>query len=90
MRLEDFFRKAPASSIQHDPRGKKVVLHNLETKRKDCDAFRPAEKNHLNSIIAGDIASDNLGLNLLLDKMIRNKTFEIIECSGFRMIYHYS
>jgi len=49
-------------------------------------AVKEAEKHHLNIVLAGHISSDNLGLNLLFDKL-ENKTFEkfeFIECSGFR------
>ena len=37
-------------------------------------------------IIAGHIASDSLGLNLLLDKLQRRQRFDILECSGFKRI----
>jgi hypothetical protein len=48
-------------------------------------AAKEAEKHHLNVILAGHISSDNLGLNLLFDKL-ENKAskLEFIECSGFR------
>jgi hypothetical protein len=45
-----------------------------------------AEKHHINVILAGHISSDNLGMNLLFDKL-ENKVFtefKFIECSGFR------
>lgn len=45
-----------------------------------------AEKYHINVILAGHISSDNLGMNLLFDKL-ENKIlteFKFIECSGFR------
>ncbi len=57
-----------------------VAMHLSEDHRKE------AEKNHLNVIIAGHIASDNLGLNLLLDSIIEGKELNILECSGFRRI----
>jgi putative NIF3 family GTP cyclohydrolase 1 type 2 len=40
-----------------------------------------AEKNHINVVIAGHIASDSLGMNMLLDG-IENKGVEIVPCSG--------
>jgi putative NIF3 family GTP cyclohydrolase 1 type 2 len=55
-----------------------VAMHLSEEHRKE------AEKNHLNVIIAGHISSDNLGLNLLLDKITRGDSIEIVECSGFK------
>lgn len=57
-----------------------VAMHLSEEHRKE------AEKNHINVIIAGHIASDNLGLNLLLDNITKDEQIEILECSGFRRI----
>ncbi len=45
--------------------------------------IKEAEKNSINVIIAGHIASDNVGLNLILDKITENEEIEIIPCSGF-------
>jgi len=55
-----------------------VAMHISEEHRKE------AEKNHLNVIVAGHISSDNLGLNLLIDETLKDDSFEILECSGFR------
>ena len=52
----------------------------------DEDRIKRARKEHLNIVIAGHIASDNLGLNLLLDKMQKRAPIEVIECSGFRRV----
>lgn len=57
-----------------------VAMHLGEDHRKE------AEKNHVNVVIAGHIASDNLGLNLLLDKVTGNEDIKVLECSGFRRI----
>ncbi|MDR1941995.1 MAG: hypothetical protein LBQ47_06690 [Endomicrobium sp.] len=48
-------------------------------------AVKEAEKYHINIVIAGHISSDNLGLNLLFDKL-ENKLgkLDFIEASGFR------
>lgn len=48
--------------------------------------FLKAKPEHLNVIIAGHIASDTLGLNLLLDKIERHQKLDIIGCSGFKRI----
>lgn len=45
--------------------------------------FKSAKDEHINIVIAGHIASDTLGLNLLLDKLERMGRFKIIPCSGF-------
>jgi putative NIF3 family GTP cyclohydrolase 1 type 2 len=57
-----------------------VGMHMSEEHRKE------AEKCHLNVVIAGHIASDNLGINLLLDKAFSGQKINIIECSGFRRV----
>jgi len=54
-----------------------VAMHLSEEHRKE------AEKNHLNVVIAGHISSDNLGVNLLLDKVLAGSGIEVLECSGF-------
>ncbi|MGD1075933.1 MAG: NGG1p interacting factor NIF3, partial [Thermodesulfovibrionales bacterium] len=48
--------------------------------------WKEAEKNHLNVVIAGHISSDNLGLNLLFDELMRDTDppLDIHACSGFR------
>lgn len=45
--------------------------------------FSRAKPEHINVIIAGHIASDNLGLNLILDKIESQEKLEITCCSGF-------
>ncbi len=48
------------------------------------DHFLKIKSEHLKVVIAGHMASDNLGMNLLLDKLEKKSRIEIIECSGFR------
>ncbi|HCJ66276.1 MAG TPA: NGG1p interacting factor NIF3 [Elusimicrobia bacterium] len=56
-----------------------VAMHLSE------EHYKNAEKYHLNVIIAGHIPSDNLGLNLILDKVEKKfGKLEIIPCSGFQ------
>lgn len=57
-----------------------VGMHISEEHRKE------AEKNHINVVIAGHISSDNLGMNLLIDGVIKDDDIKIVECSGFRRI----
>jgi len=52
-----------------------VAMHMSEEHLKN------AEKAHVNVIIAGHIASDSIGMNLLLDELAKKK-IEIIPCSG--------
>lgn len=56
-----------------------VAMHLSE------EHYKNAEKYYLNVIIAGHIPSDNLGLNLVLDKVEKKfGKLEIIPCSGFQ------
>ena len=49
--------------------------------------LKNVKQNNLNIVVAGHIASDTLGLNLLLDKVIKKEpSFKIVACSGFRRI----
>ncbi len=52
-----------------------VGMHMSEEHRKE------AEKHHINVVIAGHIASDSLGMNILLDNL-ETKGIEIIPASG--------
>jgi putative NIF3 family GTP cyclohydrolase 1 type 2 len=54
-----------------------VAMHLSE------EHFKQAKAEFLNVIIAGHIASDTLGLNLLLDSLVKKGNMEIIPCSGF-------
>jgi len=48
--------------------------------------YKVAKSEFLNYVIAGHIASDNLGLNLLLDAVDPRGSLNCIECSGFRRV----
>ena len=45
--------------------------------------FKSASAEFMNVVIAGHIASDNLGLNLMIDSLTNKEDFNIIPCSGF-------
>lgn len=67
---EDAFAKLAIAGV-----GTIIGMHIGEKHRKE------AEKNHINVVIAGHMASDSLGVNLLLDTA-EQKGIEIIPCSG--------
>lgn len=67
---EDAYAKLSAAGL-----GTLIVMHIGEKHRKE------AEKNHVNVIIAGHMASDSLGLNLFLDEIVR-RGVEVIPCAG--------
>ncbi len=48
--------------------------------------YKQAEKNHINVVIAGHIASDSLGMNLLLDELMQQEKMEVTCCSGFQRV----
>lgn len=56
-----------------------VCMHLSEEHLKE------AEKNHINVVIAGHIASDTIGLNLVLDRVIEGD-MAITCCSGFTRV----
>lgn len=70
-------KEAPERLVQAGI-GTVIGMHMGEELRKK------AEKNLLNVIIAGHIASDNIGLNLFLDNL--SMEGKINSCSGFRRV----
>ncbi|MFQ5721205.1 MAG: NGG1p interacting factor NIF3 [Candidatus Aminicenantales bacterium] len=50
------------------------------------DHLEKAKKANLNVVIAGHIASDSLGLNLLFDKLEKEEKLEFVSVSGFERI----
>lgn len=50
--------------------------------------YQEAKKEHINVIVAGHMASDTLGLNLLFDEIEKKEKLKIIPCSGFRRYKH--
>jgi hypothetical protein len=48
--------------------------------------FQRIKAEHISVVNAGHIASDNLGMNLILDRLEKKGKFEIIACSGFRRV----
>ncbi|MFZ5631849.1 MAG: NGG1p interacting factor NIF3 [Bacillota bacterium] len=67
---EDAYGKLSQAGV-----GTLVVMHMGEKHRKE------AEKNHINVIIAGHMASDSMGMNLFLDRL-EASGLEIIPCAG--------
>jgi len=60
--------------------GTLVCMHLSE------EHFKRAKTEFINIIIAGHIASDTLGLNLLLDEIEKKEKLNIISCSGFKRV----
>jgi putative NIF3 family GTP cyclohydrolase 1 type 2 len=64
----------------------KTGVRTLVSMHLGEEHFTKVKDANLNVIIAGHISSDNLGLNLLLDKVEKEEKFVITCCSGFRRI----
>lgn len=45
--------------------------------------YKEAKKERINIVIAGHMSSDSLGINLLLDELLKKEDMSIIPCSGF-------
>lgn len=65
-----------------------VGINTLLCMHLSEEHFKRIEREYLNVVVSGHIASDTLGLNLLLDRLEKEEKFQITECSGFRRIPH--
>ena len=57
-----------------------ICLHLSE------EHFKCIKDEHINVVIAGHIASDTLGLNLLLDEIEKVERLKIVPASGFMRV----
>lgn len=57
-----------------------VSMHQSEDHVKKCKAA------NLNIVFASHIASDNIGMNLLLDHLMKKEKLTVYECSGFKRV----
>jgi putative NIF3 family GTP cyclohydrolase 1 type 2 len=66
----------------------KVGVRTLVSMHLSEEHFKKVKDANLNVVIAGHISSDNLGINLLLDRVEREEKekFQVISCSGFYRI----
>ena len=69
---KDIFEKYATSGVST-----LVCMHLSE------EYLKNAKKANLNVVIAGHIASDNLGLNLLFDKLEKEEKLKFVSVSGF-------
>lgn len=74
---QDIYSKLSASGIDTI-----VAMHQSEEHFKKC------KEANINVIIASHIASDNLGVNLMLDHLEGKEKLKIYEFSGFRRFTH--
>ena len=57
-----------------------IAMHQSEEHHKKC------KECNINVIVASHIASDNLGVNLILDKIIGSEKIKVYEFSGFKRV----
>jgi len=69
---KDIFKKLSEAGV-----GTLICMHLSE------EHYKKAQEEQMNIIIAGHIASDNIGLNLIMDELEKKDNFKIITCSGF-------
>lgn len=62
--------------MSHFGIGTEIAMHIRESDRDE------AVKHYINVVIGGHIASDSLGLNIIMDEL-EKKSIEIIPCSGY-------
>ncbi|MCM8814137.1 MAG: NGG1p interacting factor NIF3 [Candidatus Omnitrophica bacterium] len=72
---KDIFKNLSAAGI-----GTIVGMHVSE------EHLQKAREAHINVVIAGHIASDAIGLNLLLDELESKQKLNIVCCSGFTRV----
>ncbi len=60
--------------------GTMVCMHIPEEHLKE------AEKEKINIVIAGHIASDNMGMNILLDNVLPKDKIKVLQFSGFKRV----
>lgn len=72
---KDIFKKLAAAGV-----GTLICMHLSE------EHFKKVQEEQINVIIAGHIASDTLGLNLIFDELEKKEAIKIITCSGFTRI----
>ena len=72
---KDIYEKLSRTDV-----GTVICMHISDDNRKE------AEKNHINVIIAGHMASDTIGINFVLDALEKKEKLNVIACSGFRRI----
>lgn len=70
---KDIFKKLSEAGVST-----LVCMHLSE------EHFKKVQEEHMNVVIAGHIASDNVGLNIILDELEKKGKFKILACSGFR------
>jgi len=70
---KDIFKKLSEAGVSTI-----VCMHLSE------EHFKKAKEEHMNVVVAGHIASDNVGLNIVLDELEKKGKLKILTCSGFR------
>lgn len=62
--------------LSHAGVGTVIAMHMSEEHKKE------AEKHHMNLVVTGHMASDSIGINILMDKL-EKRGVTVLPCSGF-------
>jgi putative NIF3 family GTP cyclohydrolase 1 type 2 len=73
-------------STQAFSRLSQAGVNTLVSMHLSEEHYKVAREQYINVVIAGHISSDNLGLNLLLDKLEQKAKLDFVSCSGFQRI----
>jgi putative NIF3 family GTP cyclohydrolase 1 type 2 len=57
-----------------------IAMHQSE------EHYKQSKKANINVIVASHIASDNIGINLMLDHLEKSRKLEVFEFSGFKRV----
>ncbi|MFH1752994.1 MAG: NGG1p interacting factor NIF3 [Candidatus Omnitrophota bacterium] len=88
-------RKKPAGRVYVDMTGGTGGSHRIFARLSQIgigtvvgmhfseEHFKSAKSELMNVVVAGHIPSDNLGINLMLDELIKIDELNIVPCSGF-------
>lgn len=68
------------------PRLSQLGIQTLLGMHYSQQHFQKIKAEHIYVVNAGHMASDNLGMNLILDQLAKKGKFEIVACSGFRRV----
>ncbi len=72
MKLAELYKKAVETGVENDPRGKEVVLRELDAKKKDYEALSPKEKEFFDKESLSNPYSDSRVLSGTGEEQIRS------------------
>ena len=83
--LQSFYSITSGEKEMYEKFAQSTEISTVVGMHLSKEHLEEAKKYHLNVVIAGHIASDNLVMNLLLDEAMDGDV-EVIEVGGFRRV----